>query len=140
MGMIKIYAGKSKPAKKKPGWQQREAEYKAWLASVQSQSLFGSNKPKMRKATEKVDLVVKTQTIDPSRLQKIQSRTTPGISGTVQVHRPELVYRDNPELLERELKARERKFNVAPAYNKGGDVFVTEEELANQLRGNKRRP
>lgn len=140
MGMIRIYQGKSKPAKKKPGWQKAEAEYAAWEAKLASQTLFGSSKPKMKPAIKKIDPVVRGPVLDKDRLVKGKSLGTIVTGGTKQVVRPEILYKDNPEMLERELAARSRKFNVAPAYNKGGDVFVTEEELANQLRGNKRRP
>lgn len=59
--------------------------------------------------------------------------------GTVKVNRPELEYADDPEMLERELRARERKFNTAPAYNKGPDIYVSEEEITAQLVGGRRR-
>jgi hypothetical protein len=35
--------------------------------------------------------------------------------------------------------ARERKFNVATAFNKGGDTYITEEQLVATLSSNKRR-
>jgi hypothetical protein len=60
-------------------------------------------------------------------------------SGTKAVARPELQYRHDPEMLERELAARSIKHNAAPAYNKGGDQYVTEEELQRLLSSNKRR-
>jgi hypothetical protein len=59
--------------------------------------------------------------------------------GTKTVARPELQYAEDPEMLARELAARERKFNVAPAYNKGNDVYVSEDELQALLSSNKRR-
>lgn len=139
MGMIRIFQGKSKPAKKKPGWQQREAEYQAWLNGVKGQSTeFGrGRKPVTAKIVTPV--VPRVPVVAEDRLCKLPSRSTPGGAGTKPVARPDILYKEEPELLARELAARERKFNVAPAYNKGGDQFVTEEELSKQLSGNKRR-
>lgn len=138
MGMIYI-TEKCKKPKRKPGWQKTEADYLAWLKGVQSMS-SGIQKPKTLKAIKPERspprlLTDTTDGIHPPRAAKY----IPGVAGKA-VPRPDLLYRDNPEMLERELRARERKFNVAPAYNKGGDVFVTEEELQAQLSGNKRRP
>jgi hypothetical protein len=140
MSLIRIYQGKSKP-KRKPGWQKAEAEHAAWLARVQSTTLFNPHaKPKMQAAKTKIDPVVRAPVVSPNRLQRGHSLGTFGGTAGKPVARPDILYKEDPELLARELKARERKFNVAPAYNKGGDVFVTEEELVKQLSGNKRRP
>ena len=141
MGMIRIYTTKSKPANKKPGWQKAEAEYAAWEAKIKSSTLFNpAAKPKMKATTKKIDPVVRQQVIDETRLTRnIPSLSTGPGAGTKPVHRPEITYRDNPEMLERELIARQKKFNVAPAFNKGGDQLVTEEELLNLLSSNKRR-
>lgn len=132
MGMIRIYERKSKPAKKKPGWQKAAQEYAAW-------------ETKMATMTSGIKGLKSTKTIGKAPTSEVRvanilpAKYVVG-SGTKPVARPEIKYRDNPEMLARELAARERKFNVAPAYNKGGDQYVSEEELANQLRGNKRRP
>jgi hypothetical protein len=126
-----IYAAaKCKKPKRKPGWQKAEAEHKAWLKSIQTMT---SGIPKTSVNGVKVN-----QTLEVP-IQPRAARYVPGVGGKV-VPRPELLYRDNPEMLNRELEARARRFNVAPAYNKGNDQFVTEEELVNQLKGNKRRP
>jgi hypothetical protein len=138
--MAIIYSNqKCKNPKRKPGWQQQQAEYEAWLKSMQSMP-SGIAKPKSIVA-------IKPKSSPPRLLTNLSEGIHPvhipkyvrGVGGK-SVPRPEILYRDDPEMLARELAARERKFNVAPAYNKGGDVFVTEEELANQLKGNKRRP
>lgn len=140
MGMIKIYQGKSKPAKKKPGWQKQEAEYQAWLTSVNSQTLFNpAAKPKTRPTTKVIDPVVKGPVIDPARLQRPNSLNSFGGAGTKPVARPDIVYKDDPKMLERELKARERKFATAPAYNKGGAVLVTDEMMKDIMAGKTRR-
>ena len=140
MALLRIYQSKGKPGNKKPGWQKAEQDYKDWLAKVSSQTLFNpAAKPKMKPAKQKIDPVVRGPVIDPARLQKLPSVSTPGGAGTKSVLRPEITYRDNPELLERELAARQRKFNVAPAYNKGADQLVTEEQLQALLSSNKRR-
>lgn len=57
----------------------------------------------------------------------------------VKVHDPKVLYKDNPEMLERELKARERKFMTAPAYNKGGDMLVTPDMMKDIMAGGGRR-
>lgn len=140
MGMIKIYAGKSKPAKKKPGWQKAQAEHDAWLARVNSTTLFNPNaKPKTRPTDRKIDLVVKGPVVSPERLNRGHSLGTFGGVGGKPVVRPDVLYKEDPELLERELKARQVKHNTAPAYNKGGDVYVSPEELTRQLVGSRRR-
>lgn len=106
MSMIKIYQGKSKSTKKKPGWQKQEAEYQAWLKSVQTMS-SGISKPK-KACAKKIEVVASGPVIAAERLQKGHSLSTFGGAGTKPVARPEIMYKDNPEMLERELKARER--------------------------------
>jgi hypothetical protein len=128
--MIRIYERPAKP-KKKPGWKAQEQQHQEWLKKVSSMTLF-STKP----APPRKKVVAPVAKVEPAVERR--SSTSFGVA-TKPVPRPEITYRDNPEMLERELKARERRFNVAPAYHKGNDVFVTEEELAAQLRGNKRR-
>ena len=137
MGMIKIYQGKSKPAKKKPGWQQKEAEYQAWLKSVQSMT-SGISKPK-KQTTKRIEVVVSGPVIETERLQKGHSLITPGGAATKPVHRPEIIYKDDPEMLKRELKARERKFATAPAYNKGPAQFMSEDMDSDMKKGLLRR-
>jgi hypothetical protein len=137
MGIIKIYekAGKTK---RKPGWQKVEAEYKAWLKSVSTMS-SGIAKPKTIVATKPQRSPTKLLTDTTDGLHPRLSAKYLRDAGTKTVLRPEHTYADDPEMLARELAARERKFNVAPAYNKGGDVFVTEESLQALLSSNKRR-
>ena len=144
MGLIRIYQGKSKPAKRKPGWQKAAQEYAEWQASVAA--MTSGIKPKTIVAI-KPDrspprmLTGTSEGLHPSLggtyLRRVSKYTQGG--GTKPVPRPEIQYADDPEMLARELAARERKFNVAPAYNKGGDVFVSEEELQALLSSNKRR-
>ena len=138
MGMIKIHQGKSKPAKKKPGWKEREAEYQAWLKGVNTQTLFAT-KPKLKIPPKKIEVVVSGPVIAPDRLNKGHSLGSFGGSATKPVARPDIMYKDNPEMLERELKARERKFATAPAYNKGGDQLVTDEMMKDITAGKTRR-
>lgn len=139
MSIIKIYQTKSKQAKKKPGWKQQEAEYQAWLNKVNSQTLFSKGSIPKMKSGANVNLIVSGPVVEKDRLQKHHSKSTPGGSGTKPVARPEITYKDNPEMLERELKARERKFNTAPAYNKGGDVYITDEMMKDITAGKTRR-
>ena len=133
MGFIRVVE-RSKP-KKQPGWAQKQAEYDAWLAKVNgmSTSFSAKNRSKVvKKATKETSPSTTVSTFAPKSFEAFKG-------GTVKVRRPELEYADNPEMLERELKARERKFNVAPAYNKGADQLVTEEQLVALLSSNKRR-
>ncbi len=143
MSVIRIYQGKSKPAKKKPGWQKTEAEYKLWLAGISNLQLNPQSKGRALRTGKSpaviIDPVVRAPVVSPERLQRGHSLMTPGGAGTKQVARPDILYKHDPEMLKRELAARERKFNVAPAYNKGPDILVTEEQLVQQLSSNKRR-
>jgi hypothetical protein len=140
MGMIKIYQGKSKPAKKKPGWREQEAAEAAWLKGLQAMTVTNRAPHKPKTAFKPIQVVVSAPVVPEDRLNRPPSLMTPGGAGTKPVARPDILYKDDPIMLARELEARARKFNVAPAYNKGGDQFVTEEELISQLTGNKRRP
>jgi len=136
MALIKIYQGKSKPANKKPGWQKEAAEHAEWLAKVNSMTSGIRSTWKgaaLAKESERKKKLSPAEALAPLKAAFVTDQ------GTKAVARPEHLYRDDPEMLERERIARERKFNVAPAYNKGADQLVTEEELANLLRSNKRR-
>ena len=140
MGMIKIYQGKSKPANKKPGWKKQQAEYEAWLASVNSQTLFNpAAKPKMKATSKKIDPVVNGPVISQDRLKKGHSLQTFGGAATKPVARPDILYKGDPEMLARELKARERRFATAPAYNKGNAVLITDEMMKDITAGKTRR-
>lgn len=131
MGMIYI-SQKSKKQNRKPGWQKAEAEYAEWLARTSSMS-SGISGVRSKKTIAKA----------PPKAIQPESKILPAKyvigAGTKPVPRPELQYRDNPELLERELIARSVKHNAAPAFNKGGDQYVTEEALQQLLSTNKRR-
>lgn len=136
MGIIHI-TGRLKKQPRKPGWAKAQAEYEAWLKSIATMS-SGLEVPKSIKVTKPARAPAQLLS---GTCSGVHLRTTKYVRdlGTKKVPRPELQYRDDPEMLERELKARERKFNVAPAYNKGADQLVTEEELQNLLSSNKRR-
>lgn len=127
MGMmfVREKAGKTK---RKPGWQKAQQEYAEWQSKIAAMS-SGIQRPK--KPVKAKPVVIVQPNILPAKY-------VVG-SGTKPVPRPEVQYRENPEMLERELIARERKFNVAPAYNKGADQFVTEDQLVALLSSNKRR-
>lgn len=135
MGILKIYATKSKPANKKPGWKKTEAEYKAWLHKMNTSTLFAT-KLKPLKAAKKVPAVPQVISSD---LCKPTSLNSFGGSGTKPVARPDILYKHEPELLQRELKARERKFTSAPVYNKGGAMFITDEMMLDITAGTTRR-
>jgi hypothetical protein len=137
MGIIHI-TGRLKKQPRKPGWAKAQAEYEAWLKSVSSMS-SGISATKSIKVVKPDGPKAQMLTGTCDGVYPVHSARYFRDSGTKKVPRPELQYRDDPEMLERELKARERKFNVAPAYNKGADQLVTEEELQNLLSSNKRR-
>jgi hypothetical protein len=140
MGMIKIYQGKSKPAKRKPGWQKAASEYDTWLAKINGMSLFDPNaRPKTQATTKKIDPVVRTPVVSPERLNRGHSLGSFGGTAGKPVARPDILYKEEPELLARELAARSVKHNAAPAYNKGAAQYVSEDELQGQLVGAKRR-
>jgi hypothetical protein len=127
MGLIRIYE-KSPKAKRKPGWQKQAQEYAEWQSKIASMSsgITGAKK------------APKPKNVEPQVAQILPGKYVVG-SGTKAVPRPELTYRHDPELLERELAARSIRHNAAPAYNKGGDQYVTEEALQQLLSSNKRR-
>lgn len=137
MGLLRIYSTKSK-TKRKPGWEKEQAEYDAWLAGLKGMKLFENKKP-TKSTTKKIDPVVKTAYVETERLQKLPSRMTPGDSSTKPVIRPEIMYKGNPEMIEREREARARKFATAPAYNKGAAQLVTEDMMRDITAGKTRR-
>jgi hypothetical protein len=134
-----IYSNqKCKKPKRKPGWREAEAQQQVWLKSIQTMS-SGIQKPKTIVAFKPQRnpprmLTDTTEGLHPAHV----ARYVPGVGGK-SVPRPEILYKDDPEMLERELAARARRFNVAPAYNKGPDILVTEDEITAQLVGGRRR-
>lgn len=125
--------------RKKPGWREEQAEYQRWLDRVNSMTLFDKNaRPKM-KPGKFVDPVVRGPVIDPSRLTRGSSLNSFVTGGTKPHVDPAVLYKEEPELLERELKARERKFATAPAYNKGPDILVTDDVMRDITAGITRR-
>ncbi|WP_407306966.1 hypothetical protein [Acinetobacter sp.] len=141
MGIIKIYERGSKKVKKKPGWKEREAEEKAWLDGINKMKLLPSNK-KVKHTNSPAPKKMPSLRVELETKQRTsgESVVVPGIAGTTKkVMRPEIEYKDNPEMLERELKARERVFPVAPGYNKSGDMLVTPEMMKDIRTGGGRR-
>jgi hypothetical protein len=134
MGIIRIYERSGK-TKRQPGWAQKQAEYDAWLAKVNGmKTTFARTPPKKSKPAPKETTPSTTvSTFRPTSFEAFKG------GGTKAVARPEHQYADNPELLERELKARERKFNVAPAYNKGGAMLCTDDMMDDLKKGLLRR-
>jgi hypothetical protein len=132
--MALIYSG-TKPIKKpkrKPGWQEVERQHAEWLAKWKKP---GDGKKPSFKPLQAPKLV-----IDPSRsTRNIPSVHTSPPQREVPIHDPRVLYKENPELAERELKARERRFITAPVYNKGGDVLITDEMLKDIMSGATRR-
>jgi hypothetical protein len=139
MGLFINHKSEKKP-KKKAGWKDEAAEYDKWLQGVNSVKLFGDKKVKPSGAKLPPNRPSLREQLDARQRATGNSVIGGGeAGGTVKVHRPEIVYKDNPEMLERELKARERVFPVAPAYNKGGDTLVTEDLMKAITAGGTRR-
>jgi hypothetical protein len=139
MGLIKIYQGKSKPAKKKPGWQERAAAEVVWLKGIQAMTVTHRQPKQLPKSFQPVQVVVSAPVVSEDCLNRPPSLMTFGGAGTKPVARPDILYKDDPIMLARELKARERKFATAPAYNKGGDVLITDEMMKDITAGKTRR-
>lgn len=138
MGMITIYPSRSK-SKKKPGWRAAQAAEAAWLKGLQA--LTVTTKTKVQLTHPKIIQVVVPQgpQVSPDRVNRPPSLGTFGGIGGKPVARPDILYKDDPDMLARELKARERKFATAPAYNKGGDVLITDEMMKDITAGKTRR-
>lgn len=143
MGKMIYTGGKLKNPKKKPGWQEAAAQEAEWLKGIQGMKLFSNKGPKFGgkvKANVRINPVVDgAKHIERPQIGKSLGGFVSGGAGTKRVHRPEIMYKDNPEMLERELKANERKFATAPAYNKGGDILVTDEMMKDITAGITRR-
>lgn len=138
MGIIKIYS-KSKP-KKKPGAAKEKAEYDAWLAKINAMTLFNpAAKPKMQGTTKSISPIAKTRTDIRGVRASGPSRVTPGGSTGEHYTSMEVFYKENPEMLAREMEARERRFNSAPLYNKAGPQLVTDEMMKDVKMGLTRR-
>lgn len=140
MGKL-IYTGsKCKNPKRKPGWKEAAAQEAEWLKKLNELTAFSTSKYKGRVSTPTTRSPVVDGTLVGADRPKVgKSLSEQGGVGTKKVPRPEITYKDDPELLERELKARERKFNTAPAYNKGGDVYITDEMMKDITAGKTRR-
>lgn len=139
-----IYAGGSskKKANRKPGWEKAAAEEAAWLARINSMTL-GAKSYGGKAKTPAKSVVVNTDSPTVTRTQRnsqfnITSKGSFSVEKSTKIS-AEVMYKDQPEMLEREMKARERKFATAPAYNKGGDVFITDEMMHDIRNGLTRR-
>ena len=139
MGIIKIYQGKSKPTKHKPGWREDAAAEAAWLRGLQAMTVTNRRAGRLPSSFKPIQVVVNAPVVAADRLNRPPSLITPGGAGTKPVARPDILYKDAPDMLSRELVARQRKFNVAPAYNKGAAQYVSEDEITTQLIGARRR-
>lgn len=135
-----IYAGSKGPKpKKKPGWKEAAAQEAEWLKNLNSMTLFTDGR--------KVAAKTSTKKAAPHPTRVMRELPAPAkslieavpIGGTKKVVRPEIQYKDDPEMAERERKAREVRFPTAPAYNKGGDVLVTPELMRDITAGKTRR-
>jgi hypothetical protein len=134
MGML-FTSQRCKKPKKKPGWQEAARQEAEWLAGINKLKLAPGTTP-FTKAPKKGPLKVKKVEAEP--VEHLPATYLPH-GGTKKVLRPHLTYRDDPEMLKRELAARERKFSSAPAYNKGGAVLITDEMMKDITAGLTRR-
>lgn len=127
---IHYTATKSKvKAKKKIGWQKEAEDYAAWQAKH-------APNPKLQQELKAKSFSY--QLTSPRQTERLPSKAT-GIVRANVIHDPRVLYKEDPEMLERELKARERKYTTAPIYNKGGDVLVTDEMMKDITAGATRR-
>ena len=142
MGKMIFTSEKCKNPKKKPGWREAATQEAEWLKSIQSVKLFSSPGRKYKgqvKVGGRLSPVV-DGTIPIPQLKIGQSLGGfTSFSGGKPVLRPEIQYKDDPVMLARELKARERKFATAPAYNKGAATLVTDDMMLDIQKGLTRR-
>ena len=140
--MAIFYTSQKSKAKKKPGWQKAQQEYDAWLKGIQSMTLFDNAKPK-KAAVKKINPIVDTSspTLSDGRKKafELPSKQASILGGGIKYQDPKVQYKENPEMLERELRARERKFTTAPLYNKAGDQYVSDDMMKDILSGSNRR-
>lgn len=145
--MAIIYTGNKSTvkAKKKVGWKKAEEEYQAWLAKhgvttskKSSAKTKSGSKLLVCISTHQEDVVKQRMAAEKAARMQHQSQVILQ-PAPVKVHDPRVLYKDNADMLERELKARERKFATAPAYNKGGDMLVTPEMMKDIQAGGGRR-
>lgn len=144
--MAIIYTNQKSKPKKKPGWKKEQAEYEAWLAKHGQTTTKKPSNASKRSSKAVVLRPTHHSYIEQEKAKSAQSSSTlkvfdtlPKVSTEVKIHDPKVLYKDNPEMLERELKARERKFAVAPAFNKGGDQLVTPDMMKDIMAGGGRR-
>lgn len=144
MGKMIYTSEKCKNPKKKPGWKEAAEAEAAWLKKINSMQLFSNPGPKYKGA--KIDRAKKvTPVVDTTaptligREYQGKSVITPGGSTGRQYISAEVMYKGDEEMTKREAEARKKKFNTAPAFNKGGEQYVSEEELVKTLSSNKRR-
>jgi len=139
MAMIFTHQRGPKKPKKKPGWQDAKYEHEQWLKGLQSTKLFETKRVKTPSTKLPSKLPSLSRVLQEKQRAQGQSIIGGEASMTKKVLRPEIVYKDDPEMLERELKARERKFAIAPAYNKGAAQLVTDDMMKDLQAGGGRR-
>lgn len=133
---------KAKKVKKSPGWRHTQEEYAAWLKRVQTETLSG-RAAKAVKASESRDLN-NYLAVPRRQVRKIDSLIGTGkaICGK-SVSIPEVMYKGDEEKIQREKLAREetdsKKLRTAPVYNKGGNVYMTDDMIDDMKSGSLRR-
>ncbi len=125
---------RNKSKNKKPGWKKEQEEYQKWLDGINALSCFGDK----RKLTPTNKPPKKQELQQETKKHKSLGEFVKGGTGKSVVD-PRILYKDNPEMLVRELKARERKFTAAPLYNKGAEMLVTDELMKDIMSGATRR-
>jgi 4-hydroxy-L-threonine phosphate dehydrogenase PdxA len=133
MGLLYTSIKSKKKQPKKVGWKKEAEDYAAWLEKHKPN-------PKLQKELKESAKTLSLSSFNnsPRTTKTARSVFTPPIVEQ-KIHDPRVKYKDDPEMLERELKARERKFTTAPIYNKGGDVLVTDEMMKDISSGITRR-
>lgn len=139
MGKMIYTGGGPKKVNRKPGWKAAAEQEAEWLKSLQQPLFSNTTKWKGRVSTATTRSPVVDGRLPLERAKVGQSLGGFAHGGTKPVSRPEIMYKDNPEMLARELAARERRFATAPAYNKGNAVLVTDEMMADQTGLTRRR-
>lgn len=136
--MSMIYTGTKsvKKQNKKVGWKQKEEQYKEWLSKHSPNAAEVSKLKYAKKRVEELERK-KQDSKKVEQREVVRPAYIPDMKEVI--HDPRVLYKDQPEMLERELKARERKFMTAPVYNKGPDVLISNEMLKDIISGATRR-
>jgi len=144
MALLYVGTKSAKKQNKKVGWKKELEEYEEWMKKHGATSV---KKPTNNSKRSSKAVVTRPTSSSFSALEEAKAKSSlPKLSvpnstpkEEAKIHDPRVLYKDNPEMLERELKARERKFLTAPAYNKCGEMLVTPDMMKDIMAGGGRR-